>query len=75
MEAIGVGDKEKAEVQSRLASTVAKAKEICARLEEQTVSAAKATDKVVREHPYQAIGIAFGIGLLIGVLAARSRRD
>ena len=31
----------------------------------QTVAAAKATDKAVREHPYQAIGIAFGVGLLI----------
>ena len=52
-----------------------KAKEVSKRLQEQTVAAAKTTDKVVREHPYQAIGIAFGVGLLIGVLAARSRRD
>ncbi|MGO8928798.1 MAG: glycine zipper domain-containing protein [Limisphaerales bacterium] len=28
----------------------------------------------VREHPYQAVGIAFAVGLLIGVLVARSRR-
>ena len=35
----------------------------------------RAADQTVREHPYQAIGIAFGVGLLIGVLAARSRRD
>ena len=75
METTAIGDNEKSEIQSRLAATVAKAKEVCSRLEEQTVNAAKATDKVVREHPYQAIGIAFGIGLLVGVLAARSRRD
>jgi len=31
----------------------------------------KATDRVVREHPYQSIGVAFGVGLLIGVLINR----
>ena len=34
-------------------------------------SGAKATDKVIREHPYQSIGVAFGIGVLIGVLVTR----
>ena len=42
-------------------------------MQEQTVAAAKATDKAVHEHPYQAIGIAFGVGLLIGVVATRCR--
>jgi len=32
---------------------------------------AKAADRVIRDHPYQTIGIAFGLGLLIGVLARR----
>ena len=31
----------------------------------------KAADKVIRDHPYQTIGIAFGVGLLIGFLARR----
>jgi ElaB/YqjD/DUF883 family membrane-anchored ribosome-binding protein len=44
-------------------------------LKEETVAAAKATDKVVREHRYQAIGIGFGVGLLIGVLAMRCSQD
>jgi len=35
------------------------------------VTGAKATDKVIREHPYESIGVAFGVGLLIGVLATR----
>jgi len=46
-----------------------------ATLEEKTAAAAKAADKIVREHPYQAIGIAFGVGLLTGVPVMRSRRD
>ena len=28
-------------------------------------------DVVIRDHPYQSIGIAFGVGVLIGVLVAR----
>ncbi|HVM46780.1 MAG TPA: hypothetical protein VMU04_02085 [Candidatus Acidoferrum sp.] len=69
-----VGEKGRA-MREKLESAVAKAKSIYGDLQERTVAAAKAADERVREHPYQAIGIAFGIGLLIGVLAARSRRD
>jgi ElaB/YqjD/DUF883 family membrane-anchored ribosome-binding protein len=39
------------------------------RAEEKAVERAKAADRVIREHPYQTIGLAFGLGLLIGVLA------
>jgi ElaB/YqjD/DUF883 family membrane-anchored ribosome-binding protein len=39
--------------------------------EEKAVEGAKAADKVIRTHPYQTIGIAFGLGLLIGFLARR----
>ena len=48
-------------------------KETAERLQKEAVAAAKATDRCVREHPYQTIGVAFGLGLLIGVLAARKR--
>ena len=41
------------------------------RAEETAVQRAKAADRVIRDHPYQTIGIAFGVGLLIGVLARR----
>ena len=75
MEATERGDKEKHELRAKLEAATEKAKEVCKRLQEETVAAAKATDKAVREHPYQAIGIAFGLGLLMGVLAARCRRD
>jgi ElaB/YqjD/DUF883 family membrane-anchored ribosome-binding protein len=75
MEATEHGDSEKRDLRARLETATEKAKEVCKRLQEQTVAAAKATDKAVREHPYQAIGIAFGVGVLIGVLVARSRRE
>ncbi len=59
------------EVRSRLTAALDSAKATCRRLEEKTVAAAKATDRVIREHPYESIGISFGLGLLIGVLVAR----
>jgi ElaB/YqjD/DUF883 family membrane-anchored ribosome-binding protein len=34
------------------------------------VSGAQATDRSVRSHPYQSLGLVFGLGTLIGLLAA-----
>jgi ElaB/YqjD/DUF883 family membrane-anchored ribosome-binding protein len=59
------------ELRSRLAAAIESAKATCQRLEEKTVAAAKATDRTIREHPYESVGIAFGIGLLVGMLARR----
>jgi ElaB/YqjD/DUF883 family membrane-anchored ribosome-binding protein len=59
------------EVRNRLAAELESAKATCHRLEEKTVAAAKATDLCIREHPYESIGAAFGVGLLIGVLVGR----
>jgi len=75
MEASNRVEIEKSELRGRLENVIEKAKAVCERLQDQTTAAAKATDKTIREHPYQALGIAFGLGVLIGVLAARSRRD
>ena len=69
------GDNETGDLQAKLSAAIEKAKEVCQRLQDQTTAAAKATDRAVREHPYQAIGLAFGVGLLVGVLVARCRRD
>jgi ElaB/YqjD/DUF883 family membrane-anchored ribosome-binding protein len=60
-----------AAARAKLSAALASAKETAKRLQEKTIAGAKATDKVIREHPYQSIGIAFGIGLLIGVLVNR----
>jgi len=38
---------------------------------EKATNSAKATDRVIRDHPYETIGIAFGIGVLLGVLINR----
>lgn len=33
------------------------------------VTSAKSTDKLVRSHPYQTLGIVLGLGLIVGLLA------
>jgi ElaB/YqjD/DUF883 family membrane-anchored ribosome-binding protein len=65
-----VGEKV-SEMRTRLAAALESAKATCQRLEEKAVVAAKATDRTIREHPYESIGIAFGLGLLVGVLVTR----
>lgn len=59
------------EMRQRLSAAIESAKETYHRLEEKAVAGAKATDKVIRTHPYESIGVAFGVGLLVGVLVAR----
>jgi ElaB/YqjD/DUF883 family membrane-anchored ribosome-binding protein len=53
---------------NRLSSAMEAAK---ARVQEQTVQGARITDRAIREHPYETIGLAFGLGVLIGVLLGR----
>ena len=59
------------EARKRLAAALDRGKEIYGRVREKAVEGAKATDVAVHEHPYMAIGIAFGVGALIGFLATR----
>lgn len=63
------------EARNRVAAAVQRAKASYLHLQEQTVASAKAAakkaDVVIRDHPYESIGIAFGLGLLIGVLVTR----
>lgn len=59
------------EMRERLNEAMESAKRACHRLEEKAIEGAKAADRTIREHPYQSIGVAFGLGLLIGVLVTR----
>jgi ElaB/YqjD/DUF883 family membrane-anchored ribosome-binding protein len=52
----------------RLAAALEAAKETRRKLQERAANGARATDRIVREHPYESIGIAFGAGLLVGIL-------
>ncbi len=59
------------EVRERLRTVLANAKETCAQLEEQAEAGLRAADRVVRENPYRSIGVAVGIGFIIGCLIKR----
>jgi ElaB/YqjD/DUF883 family membrane-anchored ribosome-binding protein len=65
-----LGEKSAA-ARAKLANALASAKETARKLQEKTLAGAKATDKVIREHPYQSIGIALGVGIVIGLLVNR----
>jgi ElaB/YqjD/DUF883 family membrane-anchored ribosome-binding protein len=60
-----------ADARKRLAAALDRAKEMAARVREKAVETAKATDKCVHEHPYQAMAVSFGVGALVGYLLAR----
>ena len=59
------------EARVRLSASLEGAKASFHKVEEKAVAGAKATDRVIREHPYQSLGIAFGAGVLIGLLVSR----
>ena len=44
----------------------------CRAIQAKAAGGARQADQLVRQHPYQSIGIAFGLGLLIGVLVKRN---
>ena len=59
------------EARERLSTALDTARDNYRDLEGKALEGAKATDKMIRSHPYESIGIAFGVGLLIGVLVNR----
>lgn len=59
------------DARSRLTAALERAKASSHQLEDKAAAAAKATDRVIRAHPYESIGVAFGIGVLLGVLVGR----
>jgi ElaB/YqjD/DUF883 family membrane-anchored ribosome-binding protein len=65
------------EARKRLAAALESGKKIFGRVKDKAVEGAKATDEAVREHPYQALAIAFGVGAIAGYLISRrcSRND
>jgi ElaB/YqjD/DUF883 family membrane-anchored ribosome-binding protein len=64
------GDKVAA-ARERVTSALEAAKDTYAEAQKSAVAGAKAADKLVRDHPYHALGIAFGLGALVGVLMGR----
>jgi ElaB/YqjD/DUF883 family membrane-anchored ribosome-binding protein len=59
------------EARERLAETLDRGKATWVRVQDRAVESAKATDHTIRTHPYQAIGVAFGVGALLGLVLSR----
>ncbi|PTX98589.1 DUF883 family protein [Opitutus sp. ER46] len=63
------------ETRARLAAAVEKAKATCEDLHARGLAsareAAKKADTTIRAHPYESIAVAFGVGVLLGVLLRR----
>jgi ElaB/YqjD/DUF883 family membrane-anchored ribosome-binding protein len=59
------------EARKRLEVALERGKEAWGELQDRAVAQARVADEVIRDHPYQSIGIAFGIGALLGILMAR----
>ena len=66
-----VAGEKASEARKRLAAALESGKEIYGRVRDKAVEGAKVADEAVHEHPYQAIGIALGVGALIGYLVSR----
>jgi ElaB/YqjD/DUF883 family membrane-anchored ribosome-binding protein len=66
-----VAEEKVAEARKRLTAAIEKGKETWENVQEKAVAGAKATDQVIREHPYRALGVALGVGALVGYLLSR----
>ncbi|MFN0069002.1 MAG: YqjD family protein [Limisphaerales bacterium] len=59
------------DLRARLRDAVDRAKLSAADLQAQARAGARKVDEVVRAHPYESMGVAFGVGVLLGVLLNR----
>ena len=71
----GVAGEKMADLRERIGERLRDAKlriaDAEAALVDKTTAAARATDDYVNENPWQAVGIAAGIGLLLGIIIGR----
>ena len=59
------------EARKRLAAALERGREIAGQVREKAIQGAKAADVVVHQHPYQAIGIAVGVGAILGYVLSK----
>jgi ElaB/YqjD/DUF883 family membrane-anchored ribosome-binding protein len=67
----GIAGEKVSEARNRLAAAIEYSKKALIHAKDKAIEGAKATDQAVHKHPYMAIGIAAGIGALVGFLIAR----
>jgi ElaB/YqjD/DUF883 family membrane-anchored ribosome-binding protein len=68
---VGQTTEQARQARARLQRSLDRCKQVFQKIEALGLAGARSADRTIRAHPYEAIGIAFGLGLLLGVLAAR----
>lgn len=63
-----VAEEKVVEARKRIMSALADSWET---ISEKSAACCRATDETIRDHPYQSVGVAIGLGALIGYLIAR----
>jgi ElaB/YqjD/DUF883 family membrane-anchored ribosome-binding protein len=66
-----VAEEKVVDARRRLVAAIEKGKDAWRTVQSTAVKGAKATDHAIRENPYKSVGIAFGVGILVGYLARR----
>lgn len=61
------------EARARLDEALQRARQTCEQFESRAGDAARAAEGTIRDHPFTSVGVAFGVGVLLGVLI-NSRR-
>lgn len=66
-----VAEEKVVEARKRLTAAIEQGKETWATVQAKAMAGAKATDQVIRDNPYKALGMAVGIGVIVGYLLRR----
>ena len=66
-----VAEEKVVEARRRLGAAIEQGRDAWRTVQKSAVTGAKATDRTIREHPYQSLGIAFGVGMVLGLLLRR----
>lgn len=61
------------DVRRRLLGALDAARAACGHLEELTGATAASTDRTIRANPYSAMGMAFAVGMLLGVVVVNRK--
>jgi len=66
-----VADEKVRAARERLSHALERGKEVYGSLHDRALERAQAADDCIRDHPYQTMACAFGIGALVGILLTR----
>ena len=68
---LATGEKLSEESKAELENTLQRVRTRGERIKQQALAGVRATDRVIRQHPYQSLGVVFGLGLILGLLCKR----